>query len=416
MKLVIYRAANAFLYLPTYVAEELGILDTLLRDCGITSIEFRTSLGDVAAVMDMQQENLNNDTIAIAIGDPTAFLSIRVDEKNDFKKDEIKVIGAIINKLAFWAVNHTDKQFESIDKFQNNFSKVIHYEQEYITGYYLGNKVMNLSKIGAGVQVAFGKEIEELEKYNGHGDEKALAISADIVAIAKGTTKSDLKINYRFSKTDDYLTTGILATKTCCDKHEKILSRIIEGIQKSILLIYSSTKLAEKICETISKKPEFNQTSIDGKVIAKIIELIREDKFYPADLNISRKGWTESIEALSRTQLWDSRVLADSYDKHVDNRFVYNAERSLAKQLGIDIDTILPGISFFGKGFKRLLSFLYKHRVGLPTVLILLSVIGYLLYKENVADKIEPKDLFWFLLGLLPSALNVFANRAERKK
>lgn len=110
MELRIYRATEAFLYLPTYIAQDLQIFDTLLKnnEFGIKSVEFITSNGDVDAIKDMLEANKEEGVIAIAIGDPIAFLSntSSIDE-NDWKN--IKVIGAIINRLTYWAVDHKKK-------------------------------------------------------------------------------------------------------------------------------------------------------------------------------------------------------------------------------------------------------------------------------------------------------------------
>lgn len=440
MKLVIYRAADAFLYLPTYVAEELGIFKTLLRGLGVTEVEFKTSKGDADAVIDMHKANSETDTISIAIGDPTAFLSLRVREENGFKKDDIRVIGAIINKLSFWAVNHTNTVFNSIEDFEKEFTKVIHYNDELITGYYLGNKVKNLSKINNGRTVDFGTEIDVLEEEE---DFKKLAITADIVSVAKGISRTTnaLTINYRFSKpNEDHLTTGITTTVKCCQEHTEILNKIIEGIQKSILIIYSSNQVAEKICETISKKPAFNKVTIDQATISKIIDLINEDKFYPADLNISEKGWKESLTALAKTHQWNSEiekeVLETSFQKYVDNSFVHRAEKSLANQLGINLETFeeeikplkeenkqlkerakyyIPWLSVCNNALYYLLRSIKKH-----FKFIVLAIVGislFAIYKLYIKEPITAKE--WFLAGaggILASIVGAFLYDWFKKK
>lgn len=440
MKLVIYRAADAFLYLPTYVAEELGIFDTLLKGLNVSNIEFITSKGDVEAVIDMHKANSETDTISISIGDPTAFLSLRVREENSFKKDDIKVIGAIINKLSFWAVNHTNTIFNSIEDLKNEFTKVIHYKDDLTTGYYLGNKVKNMCQILNSEAVDFGTEIAVLEIEE--EDCKKLAITADIVSVAKGIsrTTNPLSINYRFSKpNEDHFTTGILTTVKCCAEHREILNKIIEGVQKAILIIYSSNKVAEGICDTISKKPEFNAASINRKAISKIIELINEDKFYPADLNISEKGWRESLTALAKTHQWDSKteeeLLNTSFIKYVDNSFVLSAEKSLANQLGINLETfeeelkplkeenkqlnedkkyyspLLYRIHIIG---NRILNFFLKLKWAI-LILAMLFVI-YLWYsKSNLVNDMSEKDWFIIVIGAVLTIFLFVYDKVNKK-
>lgn len=440
MKLVIYRATDAFLYLPTYVAEELGIFDTLLKSLNISKVEFQTSKGDVEAVIDMHKANSETDTISIAIGDPTAFLSLRVREENCFKKDDIRVIGAIINKLSFWAVNHTNTIFHSIEEFKNEFTKVIHYKDDLTTGYYLGNKVKNMCQILNSDAVDFGTEIDVLEIEE--EDCKKIAITADIVSVAKGISRDNnpLSINYRFSKPgEDHLTTGILTTVKCCEQYPEILNKIIEGIQKAILIIYSSNKVAEEICEAIAQRPEFNTALIDTKAILKIIDLINEDKFYPGDLNISEEGWRESLTALAKTHQWDDKtekeILNTSFFKYVNNSFVISAEKSLAIQLGIDLKTfekeLMPlkeEIQQLKQKEKYFSPLLYKIHIICIRILkfftkikwvvlsfVTVSAVCFWYIKSNLINDMSQKDWFIIVIGALLTIFLFIYDKHKKK-
>lgn len=348
MVLKIFRAADAFLYLPTYVAEEYGIFETLLKPLGVDKVEFITSNGgDIRAIELMLEENNNSDdSLAIVIGDPTAFLSKRL--KENVEVEDIRVIGAIINKLPFWAVNHVDREFDTIKDFEKEFDTIIHYKPNLITGFYLGNRVKNEAKINDFEDVLFGEEIQTLVKHNATKTKKgtrAVAITADIVSLAKGIIDPfhNLKINYRFSKDGFHLTTGIITSKKCCINYANHLNKIAEAIQKSISMLYSSNKIANDICTDISKKPLFNSITLNRYEIDKIIELIYQEKFYPADLNISNQSWSAAVKALSKTEHWESEELIlqlnNSYSKFVDNTFILNSEKSIANQFGINLET-----------------------------------------------------------------------------
>ena len=397
MVLKIFRAADAFLYLPTYVAEEYGIFETLLRPLGVSSVEFTTSDGDVKAIELMLAENNNaNDSIAIAIADPIAFLSKQIT----MQVEEVRVIGAIINKLPFWAVNHTDRVFDTINDFSKEFSKVIYYNESFITGHYLGVKVKTSSKIG-GYGVPFGEEIQAIIKEDALSPQKSLAITADIVSLVKGITLSQnpLKINYKFSKEGSFFTTGVITSKKCCDGNSEKLNKIIEAIQKSISFIYSSDKMAGDICSNISKKPQFNDISLNALEISKIIELINEEKFYPADLNITKDGWNKAVKALAKTEHWDSKdeneSLKKSFDMYVDNRFILNSERSIADQFGIGLDSFEKEIKhkplyalayYISKALNRIYDWIYNSSLKI-FIILLLSVIagvsGYFWYLDR---------------------------------
>jgi hypothetical protein len=334
MKLKIFMAADAFLYLPTHIAKQLGIFETVL-DSLVNSVEYQNSDGDLEAIKNMLTENAKNDTLAIAVADPTVFLSPRF--KNSEKCD-IRVIGAIIDKLPFWAVGRpNDVVLESIQDF-SKFESVIHCGGKYSTGDYLGNLIKNVAGIAKGKDdVEFGQEILELETAD-----HAVAVTADIVSVVRAE-KGGYNINYKFSQKEEgknHITTGILTTKKCCEKEKDMLSKIVESIQKAISILYCSSKTAESIC---SQLEEAIKKGVKPLEIKRIIQLIQEEQFYPMDLNITKEEWNNGVKALSLAQQWDSEytnnLLINSYMIYVVDEFVLKSEKSIANQFGIDLKT-----------------------------------------------------------------------------
>jgi len=341
MILKIFRATDAFLYLPTYIAEQLGIFETVLGTL-VSGVVFENSKGDLEAIKDMLAENNKSNTLSIAIADPVVFLSPRLQNAKDkISKDNIRVIGAIINRLPFWAVDHLENTIlESIPDFRENFDSIIHCGSDYATGHYLGTLVRNQAGISGGIQNAeFGNEISTL---NERSCERAVAITADIVSVVQAERKG-LHINYKFSvKEGEHITTGVLTTEKRCNDNGEILDKIMESIQKAISILYCSSKTAENICAQLKETKDKNVDLCD---IRRIIQLIQEEKFYPADLNITKESWDKAVKALSLTQqLGDEdknikKTLSKSFYKFVDNSFVLNSERHIAKQFGIDLDS-----------------------------------------------------------------------------
>lgn len=376
MHLKIYKAADAFLYLPTYIAEEYGIFDTLLKDY-VNKVDFYTAEnGDCEAIDLMLQENNNShDSLAIAIADPTAFLS----KRNDYEFSEVRVIGALIDKLPFWAVDHIDK-LVPIDKFNKEFEEVIHYNDNYKTGYYLGNRIKNQTKIWKSNKVAFGEEIQLLckEIEPSTTNKKCVAITADIVSLARAKSNSKIYINYRFSDEGRYITTGIITSNKCIDQNSNILSKIIEGIQKSISMLYSSDKIAKEICTKVSKKEVFNSVELNEKEIEEIVQLVNKERFYPADLNVSKDCWNLALKALVKTEQWEDNeqksLLENSFDIYIDNRFVLTSEKNIANQYGIDLTTFDEEVAAIIEPIK-----VEKDRLRLE-----LSKIGKRTYKFGV--------------------------------
>jgi len=349
----IYRATDSFLYLPAYIAENLKILQTELdsieKYCGkyefvVNFVKLESKKGDEEAIR-MMLKDVGTNTVAIAIGSPVAFF------KSDMEKDliqNIRVVGAMIDKSTFWAVDHKNVSCDEIGMLKGKFSRVIHPNENYITGYYLGKKTRRLAKINDGALVDFGTEIAELKQCN-VGTSEAIAITADIATLAKEISCDNpkLHINHKFSISEKkFLTTGIITAIKFCEEFPDIIERIIESIQKSIVILYSSRETAEKICTEVATskfKDQFCEPNTQTKSISKIVEMMYEEKFYPADLNISKECWDKAIDALAKTDQWEDEykndILAHSFYEYVVNKFVLNSEKSIADQFGIDLET-----------------------------------------------------------------------------
>ncbi|MDR2581318.1 MAG: hypothetical protein LBC85_10045 [Fibromonadaceae bacterium] len=363
----VYTSTNSLLYLPVYIAKDLEILETVLKPAlehydELKNREINVNFhspkigeeGDENAIIKMLEANKkcpNDVTIAITIGSPVAFLNSNKINKED--KDDIKVIGAVINKATFWAISKTpilgtEVKNISLVELGKNFNKVIYPNENFITGHYLGGKFKEEAKVKEACDKAsFGEELTELRKNN-----KSIAITADIPKIATGEANESEYICYRFSEAEgDFLTTGIITSKKCCEKYPQVIEKIIESIQNSIEILYSSKKKAIESCVLLSNTlckeqfvmPQDGDLSIEfdesSLVMKKIVNKMYKERFYPSiDLSVSEGSWNNAVEALKKIQDFSSNN-ADkevTYAKYVDNSFVL---RSLTKRSGIDLST-----------------------------------------------------------------------------
>lgn len=345
----IYRATDTFLYLPAYIAEDLGVLETILEDAYKEykfDIQFVTSVnkGDEGAISEMLQ-NTNENTIAIAIGSPVGFLNSK--EK---KFENVKVVGAIINKLTFWALAkdayHLEeiddgkggkKKREEISEFKEKFKNIIYPKQEYVTAHHAGNKFAEEAEITNRhyKNVDFGDEIKNVtaEKIN------SVVITADIVSLSEAISlkANNYYINYSFPKKQgEFLTTGIITSKASCERFPGIIEKIVDSIQMSIAVFYTSKKTAKNNCKrVVDRLTNCDQnTTSDEDSIKKIVDLMYEEEFYPKhDLRVTRESWEHAVTAfLNGTTQKEANVL---FDKYVNNDFVL---KSTTKRLSIDLD------------------------------------------------------------------------------
>jgi len=347
----IYKAADSFLYLPVYIAQELEIFQTVLKPVlngRSLSVDFDPKHyvgdGDKKAILEMLKNDAD-DTVAIAIGSPVAFLDF--DNINDVPED-VKIVGAVIDKPTFWAVSKEPKNMEFITDFKGKFTNIICPNEDYITVHYFGQKVKDICKDEKQKLdfVKFGTEITALAKRSAD----TVAITADIADLAV-TITSDRQMghmNHQFSKSQgEFLTTGIITSKKSCENFPEIVEKIIESIQMSIAILYSSEKTAKTVCAQIANAKENfqkqfkNEMSADSLPIEKTIELMYDEKFYPTDdLRISKGSWLKAVESLTSIQKWKKedieKVKTTSFAKYVDNSFML---KSITKRAGIDLDT-----------------------------------------------------------------------------
>ncbi len=364
----IYTAADAFLYLPVYIAKELKIFDSLIKDNSVL-VKFVDveQEGDIIAIKRMLKKdieaihNKRKNIIPICISDPIAFLSKSIG--NDFNINQCVVIGALINKIPFWAVNHKNVYYDSFEVLCSSFTDVVHYDKDLLTGYYLGKKFKSVnSECDVHLAKKVGSEFKVLNdtyqgfKERGEEGKNAVAITADIVSVVKGlmdenkNKREDFSVNYYFSKEKESLiSTGILTTQNAATKKEnhRILCKIIEGIQKSISILECSEEIASDICLRIANEKKI--ASIDIDVARKIIERINDENFYPANLNVNKEEWDNSIKALSKVEQWSEKktidYLSNSYTKHINDTFLKGSLKEISKQFGITKEVFRKGIN-----------------------------------------------------------------------
>jgi len=337
----IYRATDTFLYLPVYIAEDLKIMKTILEEAYkeyIFEVDFITTKnkGDEGAISEML-EKTDENTIAIAIGSPVAFLNSK--EK---KFEDVKIVGAIINKLTFWALardNHSNdikntaqqKKIEEIAAFEDYFENIIYPNREYVTAHYLGKKIETEAKIANSFHVEFGAEIDNTTDKN-----KVVVLTADIVSLSTAMSNSPyrFKINYSFPKKQgEFLTTGIITSKLSCERFPGIIEKIIDSIQMSVAVFYTSRTTAINNCiKVVERLGRTNDITDDS--IGKIVDLMYDEEFYPKhDLRVTRESWGEAVKAfLPETTTENANAWFIDY---VNNDFVL---KSTTKRLSIDLD------------------------------------------------------------------------------
>jgi len=319
MKISIYRAGDTFFYLPLYIAYELGIFKRFLQNVDVEFVTNSTFIGDLAAIKKIV-ENTPKDVIPIAIADPTCFLWENITVEKEDRKSKIKVIGGLINKPPFWAIDHQATPFGSREELETKFKSktLIFPKKKYATVYAIGHELSaNIhdspeESENKTIECEFGEEFTTLNARPQNKSDEYLVLSGDILTIAKAMeSDSTLLTQFCFAKmkendgtSKEYAVTGILANKDDIEKssNKEIFINFLNAIQAALYILKSceSSELINIL---------FNVTNnIDKKIYAcddlsnwakiKVFELIQQGNFYPFDLSISNKAWGNSIKNL----------------------------------------------------------------------------------------------------------------------
>lgn len=357
-KIIIHRSANAFLYLPVYIAEELGFFKNLLPNVDI-EIPFvkEEHEGDINALKRMSNSNkFLKNSISICISDPTAYLSKEWEDKEE--SNHFRLIGALIKKLPFWGFNHLKQSFNNDSAFNSYYEEIVFYDKNLVTGNFIGKKIFNESnniKFQERIK-KYGEEFDAVKKRNNVGhNPKAFGVTADLVGLTKNVLTDNvldkLFINYNFSeKKDEFLTTGITTTKNVIETYTEELAKVIEGIQKAMLILSSSDLASEYVVKILNKKYDYEMNDSQIKFA---LNKIRKEKIYPNDMNITMEGWGKAITARADVEGWKKVIIPNTFIKHVNNKIVLKSEKELARKLGIDLFTFQDEFVFYEDELKR---------------------------------------------------------------
>src|SRR5688572_27331897 len=159
MKVNIFRAADAFLYLPTYLAEHTGIFSTIHPGL---EVEFSTPGGrgasDFNALAAMLQADAAATPLPIALCDPLAMFDL--PQKLEALFPQLRLVGALITRPPFWAVDGLLQEIEDERELGKRFNKIIYYNETLVTGNFIGRRLSREAGIKERAPVYFGEELQ----------------------------------------------------------------------------------------------------------------------------------------------------------------------------------------------------------------------------------------------------------------
>lgn len=347
MKVNFFRSADAFLYLPIYIAENLGIYNHLYDELDVDfNPVIEGQAGDKNALKSVVTSSRQGENLPIAICDPFAIFS-----GEDFlgeKVENFRVLGAFITKVPFWAIDGTTKKSTRLGDLKR-FDNLIYYTDELQTGSLIGKYTWEEIKKPTQT-VSFGREFELLIS-----SENTIAITCDILSMAIYKKKYKTKIAYDYSQDPyfaNFVTTALVTTVQMCEQYENEIITILQGLQSSLAILRSSRQVAESVCNDLAEdkrvfhkhhlEEDGSRPVLDAEQIKDIVDWIYDGDFYPQSLDISKEQWSYTLTKHSEVYLEKMKTTLVSsielFDKIVANEYILEAQKRFVNNVGINLN------------------------------------------------------------------------------
>jgi hypothetical protein len=290
-------------YLPLFIAHEE------LRD--ELDIEIAPSPhGDKSAIASLMSITARDKDVHFCVCDPM-MVSLE-DAYSAVGGDEPVVIGQIVGKVPFWAVNHQNRAFNETKHF-GDFDQVFTYPKPN-TGYIFG-KLVTAPFPGRGEN--FFRPEKPIGADLGHylTGKSSVVIEADILNIRKYVEETDNKIVYSFARDPEYKEfcfTALLSSKNFLrtDQGRGQAQKLLEALVRATDLIYTHNDLVLDFA--LSRFKDYTSEVITGA-----LSMLIDEDIFSRDARVRQEGWENSGHI--RRQL-EEQFKFPSFRRYVDNR------------------------------------------------------------------------------------------------
>lgn len=282
-------AYNGFLYAPLILAYELGLFPKNMQ------IKYRN--GDIPAIdsLALKTEDAQN---WFAICDP--FAKDISSVQSSIGRDNIYIVGALINKLPIWVYNsHSEivpvATEQNLKEHKHKIEEIRVYEK-YNTGFLIGERMRkNLDLAKSKV-----KEFKFGQEFNPTLSDDKLILTSDVIRIANDLDTKKIVFNYprKCPELSTYLFTGILTLKSVIDEHLYAVLTILAGLKIATDILLSET-IDNEVLDILKTKyaTDLNKVSTDDNeqknILKKAIHLLKEEEIYTTTINTdeAEKGY-----------------------------------------------------------------------------------------------------------------------------
>ncbi|MGO9273892.1 MAG: hypothetical protein ACLQOO_27235 [Terriglobia bacterium] len=307
-KTKIVYAVEMLHYLPLYLAHKYWL-----------SAEFDIELapapyGDKAAVDRLMSTLTQDQDVDFCVCDP---MMVSLPEAYSATSDDWPVvIGQIVGKVPFWAVNHRQPAFDSVEEF-GSFSQIFAYPAPN-TGYVFGELIhRRFHQVRTGSPPLREKPIgARLETYLPDGATNVV-IEADILLIRKFIQETENKVVFSFARSREYKAfcfTALLTRRRFLEDRDGQgkARKLANGLQRAVHLIYNVPAVAADYAVSL-----FTPCGYSEEVVRGALQDLVKQELFPNSLVVDRHGWQKSVYV--RSQI-DPSFKYPSFRKFVFNR------------------------------------------------------------------------------------------------
>ena len=227
------------------------------------------------------------------------------------------VIGQLICKVPFWAVNHRSEAFTEEAGFAA-YNQLFSYPPPN-TGYVLGALAFKRCPENKVLKFRPEKPIDADLPFYLSGD-GSVVLEADILRIRKyqETTGHEIVFNYPAnSEYSDFCFTALITQKKFLASSEgkRQADNLVKALQEALWTIYHDHGLALRCAIDHFQPQGFSPSTIDGA-----LKQLKSDRVFPNSLYVTRKGWRKSVSVQQEVK---PDFKGPSFGKFVANRVAH---------------------------------------------------------------------------------------------
>ena len=272
-KISVYRSADAFIYLPLWLARDAGLFDfALQQDAGASGWEFVDAVEPSGTDLVCVHSVAGDQSPAIGICDATPIFQEGISS-------DVKLIGTMIRHPSFWLAGFNVPKNPDGTPDLTKLRKLIYFQKNLNPGHNIGEIVareagLHFSAVSHATINAENDLRALIECYNANPAEPVAVITPDIEGLARlhcalhGSPVDFSSQLHSYSgdpRFNTMMMTGIIANTAAVAEAKQALAAFMSGLQHSAIIINASKDYSERLVAYIVERQLPERTSATYK-------------------------------------------------------------------------------------------------------------------------------------------------------